>query len=77
MLGKLFVSLIWLLVSIFVCLVTYETIKRGRAPIGRAGSIYVDRDRNPLAFQVRVAISCFVSLVFITVGAASLYDLFR
>ena len=77
MLGKLTVCAIWLLASIFVCLFTYETIKTGRAPIGRAGTLYVERDKSPLAYQVRVVISCLVLLVFVGVALSCLYDLIR
>jgi hypothetical protein len=76
MLVNALVCAVYLAVSIFLSLITYETIKTGRAPIGRAGRMYVERDRSPLAYQVRVAVSCLVSLVFIVATVGSFYTYF-
>lgn len=66
-----------LLAATIACYATYEMFRTGKAPLNPSGDLYVERDKNPLGWQVKVAIGCLMSAVFIAISIGAFTDLFR
>jgi hypothetical protein len=63
-----------LLGTTICCYGTYDKIKTGRAAFGNAGSLYVDSEKNPLAYKVSVFWGCVFSAIFIGLTLWFLYS---
>ena len=68
-------TLAGLLLGTTICVYgTYDKIKTGRAAFGSSGSLYVDSEKNPLAYKVSVIWGCIFSAVFIGMTFGFLYS---
>jgi hypothetical protein len=51
-------------------------MRRGalKAALSQSGDVYVERDKNPFGWQMKVVIGCFMSTVFVAVSIAAFID---
>jgi len=66
-----------LLAATIAAYATYEMFRSGKAPLSPSGDVHVERDKNPLGWQVKVIIGCLMSAVFIAVSIRAFIDLFK